>query len=43
VLKTLAKLTFGIAALCSGDVVWNFAEPSFWRCPLVRSSKHRGR
>ena len=28
---------------CGGNVVRNFIQPSGWRCPLVRSSKHRDR
>jgi hypothetical protein len=24
---------------CNGDIVWNFDEPSFWRCSLVRGEK----
>jgi hypothetical protein len=23
----------------SGDIVWNFDQPSFWRCSLVRGEK----
>ena len=26
-----------------GNVVRNFIQPSGWRCPLVRSNKHRDR
>ena len=37
-LKTLAKLTFGVAALAAAASFGTFAKPCLWQCPLVRGN-----